>query len=192
MNPQTQALLLSASTLRMLPHIAIFLANRKLFATDLLKVQDGKPTVLNFIKACTRERTFRNLFYYRIGEYLSAPIRWLLPPEPTLHIWCPEIGACCHFEHNYATYLNAERIGCNFYCLQLVTLGNDSQQRRPVIGDNVSIFTGATVFGGITIGNNVTIGAGCVVHRSVPDGCTVVGNPAFIVRRNGQRVNEPL
>ena len=192
MNPRIQALLLSASTLRMLPHIAIFLAKKEAIAADLLKVQDGKPTVLNFIKACTRERTFRNLFYYRIGEYLSAPIRWLLPPEPTLHIWCPEIGAGCHFEHNYATYLNAERIGSNFYCLQLVTLGNDSQLRRPVIGDNVSIFTGATVFGGITIGNNVTIGAGCVVRKSVPDGCTVVGNPAVIVRRNGQKVNQPL
>ena len=192
MNPRIQALLLSASTLRMLPHIAIFLAKKEAIAADLLKVQDGKPTVLNFIKACTRERTFRNLFYYRIGEYLSAPIQWLLPPEPTLHIWCPEIGAGCHFEHNYATYLNAERIGSNFYCLQLVTLGNDSQLRRPVIGDNVSIFTGATVFGGITIGNNVTIGAGCVVRKSVPDGCTVVGNPAVIVRRNGQKVNQPL
>ena len=107
MNPITQALILSASTLRMLPHIAIFLAKRKKIAADLQKVQDGKPTILNFIKACTRERTFRNLFYYRIGEYLSAPIQWLLPPERTLNIWCPSIGSGAHFEHNYATYLNA-------------------------------------------------------------------------------------
>lgn len=192
MNPQTQALLLSASTLRMLPHIAIFLANRKLFATDLLKVQDGKPTVLNFIKACTRERTFRNLFYYRIGEYLSAPIRWLLPPEPTLHIWCPEIGAGCHFEHNYATYLNAERIGENFYCLHLVTLGNDRHGHRPTVGNNVKIFTGATVFGGVTIGDNVTIGAGAVVNSDVPGNATVAGNPARIVKLNGEKVDLPL
>ena len=61
MNPLTQTLLLSASTLRMLPHIAIFLAKRKAIADDLQKVQDCQPTVLNFIKACTRERTFRNL-----------------------------------------------------------------------------------------------------------------------------------
>ena len=141
MNPITQTLLLSASTLRMLPHIAIFLVKKKSIATDLLKVQDGKPTVLNFIKACTRERTFRNLFYYRIGEYLSAPIKWLLPPEHTLTIWCPQIGPGAHFEHNYATYLNAESIGSNFYCLQLVTLGN-GKGGRPTIGDNVSIYTG--------------------------------------------------
>ena len=177
MNPLTQALLLSASTLRMLPHIAIFLAKKKLLAADLQKVQDCQPTVLNFIKACTRERTFRNLFYYRIGEYLSAPIQWLLPPERTLTIWCP--GS--HFEHNYATYLNAESIGSNFYCLQLVTLGN-GKGGRPTIGNNVSIYTGATVYGGIRIGNNVKIAAGSVVFHDVPDNCIVAGNPAKVVK----------
>lgn len=113
-------------------------------------------------------------------------------PERTLHIWCPKIGEGCHFEHNYATYLNAERIGRNFYCLQLVTLGNDAQGRRPVIGDDVSIYTGATVFGGIRVGNHVVIGAGSVVRRDVPDNCTVVGNPARIVRMNGEKTNIPL
>ena len=181
MNPLTQTLLLSASTLRMLPHIALFLVKRKAIAADLQKVQDCKPTVLNFIKACTRERTFRNLFYYRIGEYLSAPIQWLLPPERTLVIWCPTIGPGAHFEHNYATYLNAESIGSNFYCLQLVTLGN-GKGGRPTIGDNVSIYTGATVYGGIRIGNKVKIAAGSVVFHDVPDNCVVAGNPATIVK----------
>ena len=181
MNPLTQTLLLSASTLRMLPHIAIFLVKRKAIAADLQQVQDRKPTVLNFIKACSRERTFRNLFYYRIGEYLSAPIQWLLPPERTLTIWCTCIGPGAHFEHNYATYLNAESIGSNFYCLQLVTLGN-GKGGRPTIGDNVSIYTGATVYGGIRVGNNVKIAAGSVVFHDVPDNCVVAGNPAVVVK----------
>jgi len=155
--------LLSLSALRMVPHIALYLACRRRIDADLAKVQDRKPTVLNFIKACTRERTFRNLFYYRIGDYLAAPVKWLLPPERTLNIWCPSIGPGAHFEHNYATYLNAEAIGKDFYCLQLVTLGNGKDGRRPTIGDNVSIMTGAIVFGGIHIGDNVTIGAGAVV-----------------------------
>ena len=138
---------------------------------------------------CTRQKVFRNLFYYRLGEYVSVFIQWLLPPERSLHIWCPSIGPGAHFEHNYATYLNAERIGSDFYCLQLVTLGNDKQGRRPVIGDHVSIYTGATVFGGIRVGDGVTIGAGAVVSKDVPDHCTVVGNPATIVRQNGEKVN---
>lgn len=192
MNPYAQAVILSASTLRMLPHILLYLCRRKTIDTDLEKYSADGRGVRAFIKVCTRQRVFRNLFYYRLGEYVSVFIKWMMPPERTLNIWCPDIGEGCHFEHNYATYLNAERIGRNFYCLQLVTLGNDSKGKRPIIGDNVSIYTGATVFGGITIGNNVTIGANSVVNRDVPDNCTVVGNPATIVRLNGQKVNIKL
>ena len=47
-------------------------------------------------------------------------------------------------------------------------------------------------FGPIKIGNNVVIGAGSVVTKSVPDNCTVVGNPARIIRRDGIKVNESL
>ena len=191
MNPVTQTLILSASTLRMLPHIALFLIHRDKVREDLLKVQDQRDSVLNFIKVCTREKTFRNLFYYRMGEYRSAFISWLLPPEKTMHIWCPQIGPGAHFEHSYATYLNAQSIGQNFYCLQLVTLGN-GKNGAPRIGNNVRIMTGATVFGDITVGDNVTIGANTVVNKDVPTGCTVVGNPARIVKQNGQKVNIQL
>jgi serine O-acetyltransferase len=110
-----------------------------------------------------------------MGDYRSVFIKWMLPPESTLHIWCPSIGEGCHFEHNYATYLNAESIGCNFYCLQLVTLGNGKDGRRPVIGNDVKIYTGATIFGGIMIGDGATIGAGAIVMHDVPPGKTVVG-----------------
>lgn len=192
MNPYAQAVILSASTLRMLPHIALYLMKKRQIDADLRKYSADGTGVGAFIKVCTRQRVFRNLFYYRLGEYVSVFIKWLLPPERTLTIWCPEIGEGCHFEHNYATYLNAERIGRDFYCLHLVTLGNDSQGQRPVIGDGVSIYTGATVFGGIHIGNNVTIGAGAVVSKDVPANCTVVGNPAVIVRKDGERVNIKL
>jgi serine O-acetyltransferase len=77
--------------------------------------------------------------------------------------------------------LNAESIGRNFYCLQLVTLGN-GKGGRPTIGDNVSIYTGAIVYGGIRIGNNVKIAAGSVVFHDVPDNCIVAGNPAVVVK----------
>lgn len=192
MNPYTQAALLTASTLRMIPHIGLYLLHRREIDADLEKYsQDGKG-LRAFIKVATRQRVFRNLFYYRMGEYRSVFIKWLLPPERTLNIWCPSIGEGCHFEHNYATYLNAESIGRNFYCLQLVTLGNDSQGKRPTIGDNVSIYTGATVFGGITIGDNVIIGAGAVVRKDVPANCTVAGNPAVIVKQDGVKTNIKL
>jgi len=192
MNRYAQTAILTASTCRMIPHIILYLLHRKSIDADLAKYSPDKPDTLTFIKICTRQQVFRNLFYYRMGEYRSVFIKWLLPPEHTLHIWCPSIGEGCHFEHNYATYLNAESIGRNFYCLQNVTLGNNEEGKRPTIGDDVSIYTGATIFGDVHIGNKVKIGAGCVVHTNVPDNCTVVGNPAVIVKKDGQKVRIEL
>jgi serine O-acetyltransferase len=192
MNPYAQAVILSASTLRMVPHIILYLVKRRIIDPDLEKYSADGTGVSAFIKVATRQRVFRNLFYYRLGEYVSVFIKWMLPHERTLNIWCPSIGPGAHFEHNYATYLNAEQIGSDFYCLHLVTLGNDKDGRRPVIGDHVSIYTGATVFGGITIGNHVTIGAGSVVSKNVPDNCVVAGNPAYIIRQDGKKVKIAL
>jgi serine O-acetyltransferase len=171
MNPIVQTIILSASAVRMLPHIALYLLHKKEIDADLLKVQDRKPTVLNLIKACTRERSFRNLFYYRMGEYRSVFISWLLPPERTMTIWCPHIGKGAHLEHSYATYLNAESIGDDFYCLQMVTLGN-GKGGRPTIGNDVKIYTGATVFGGIHIGNRIFLRQ--TIFHTVIDHFTII------------------
>lgn len=64
--------------------------------------------------------------------------------------------------------------------------------KRPIIGDNVTIFANSVVIGGITIGDNSQIGAGSVVIRDVPDNCIVAGNPARIIRKNGIKTNIKL
>lgn len=52
---------------------------------------------------------------------------------------------------------------------------------RPVhIGANVWIGGGALLLPGVSVGDDAIIGAGSVVTRDVPDGATVVGNPARI------------
>lgn len=75
-------------------------------------------------------------------------------------------------------------IGANSYIYQQVTIGDDGKDYRhvPVIGDNVSIGAGAKLLGKITIGNNVKIGANAVVVDDVPDGATVVGPKARIIK----------
>ena len=51
------------------------------------------------------------------------------------------------------------------------------------VGDNCYFGTGCTILGPVKIGNNVTVGAGAVVIHDIPDGCTVVGVPAKIIKR---------
>lgn len=78
--------------------------------------------------------------------------------------------------------LNAEKIGENFSCIHCTTLGKKGD-KRPVIGNNVSLGANVTIIGGVHIGDNVVVGAGSVVIKNIPDGCVVAGNPARIIRR---------
>lgn len=50
------------------------------------------------------------------------------------------------------------------------------------VGMGTLVGAGAVIHPNITIGNNVIIGAGATVLRDVPDGKTVVGTPARIIR----------
>ena len=54
------------------------------------------------------------------------------------------------------------------------------QKRHPTIGDRAIIGSGAQVLGPISVGANAIVGANAVVLRDVPEGATVVGNPARI------------
>lgn len=71
--------------------------------------------------------------------------------------------------------------GCKIY--QGVTIGCKSKE-YPVIGNDVTIFPGAKVIGGIKIGDNAVIGTNSVVLHDVADNYTVAGNPARVIKRN--------
>lgn len=65
----------------------------------------------------------------------------------------------------------------------------EKTDQRAVIGNNVMICAGSIVIGNVDIGDNVTIGAAAVVTKDVPDNCVVAGNPARIIKKDGQIVN---
>jgi serine O-acetyltransferase len=91
--------------------------------------------------------------------------------------------------HSIGVVINSQvRAGSNVVIEHGVTIGAEKRQ-TPVLGDRVFIGAGAKIIGGVRIGSHVKIGANAVVTRDVPDGATVVGVPARIVRLNGQRVD---
>ena len=53
------------------------------------------------------------------------------------------------------------------------------------IGDHSFVGAGAVILNGLKVGRRVTVGAGAVVIRDVPDGATVVGNPARVLASKG-------
>ena len=56
----------------------------------------------------------------------------------------------------------------------------------------VLISSGAKVLGPFKVGDDVKIGAGSVVLKEVPPGCTVVGIPGTIVKKNGKPHTQDL
>lgn len=68
--------------------------------------------------------------------------------------------------------------GCWIY--QNVTIG-EANRKAPEIGDDCLIGAGAVIIGGVKVGRHVRIGAGAVVSTDIPDGCTVVSQPARII-----------
>jgi serine O-acetyltransferase len=110
----------------------------------------------------------------------------------TLFINCPTIGPGLFIQHGFATIIEAKSIGKNCWINQQVTIGFSNERDCPVIHDNVIIIAGVKIIGNVIIGNNSKIGANSVVVKNVPENCTVVGIPSYIVKRNGLKVKEYL
>lgn len=89
--------------------------------------------------------------------------------------------------HSQGVVINTSvRGGRNVLIEHQVTIGAEKGV-SPVIGDNVFIGAGAKVLGGVNIGAGAKVGANAVVVHDVPEGATVVGIPARVVKTgNGE------
>lgn len=191
-----------------LPHIIFFKrsSQKNIIEKDIerwVQVYDpqraNNPAVKNLDWLIREYKEFRNVFYYRIGgcttflgKLLFRLSKVLYKPMDTLFIRTPSIGPGLFIQHGFATTIGAHKIGENCWINQQVTIGYKGKDNRPTIGNNVRISCGAKVLGRLTIGDNAVVGANAVVVKNVPPDCTVAGVPAHVIKRNGQRVNEPL
>jgi serine O-acetyltransferase len=126
--------------------------------------------IAGFIFLLQTYREFRSLFYYRIGG-LKYFVKWYAPPRRNLLIGTDHIDGGLYIHLGFSSVIGAKSIGKNCMIYQQVTIGSFSG--KPVIGDNVTIASGAVIIGKIKIGNNVHIGANATVMRNIPDNTTV-------------------
>lgn len=138
---------------------------------------------------------YRSVLYWRMGG-LRYFISWWAPGERVLHLVQPKdsVGPGLVIHHGHSSRVACKQIGCNCQIWHNVTTGIDRPLvgGRPIIGDNVRICAGAIVLGGIKVGDNSTIAAGSVVLKNVPANAVVAGNPALLVKLNGQKVVPPV
>lgn len=182
--------------IRFWPHLIIFLfsKNKTLIREDLQAYKKEyslkNSDIFALLILLYNNKSFRTLFYHRIG-ILKWLIKFLAPGMQNLSLTKTPIGGGLLLFHAYCTIIDAESIGKNCRIVSNVTIGYKNG-KRATIKDNVEILANAVIFGGITIGNNCVIGPGAVVHKSIPDNCVVVGNPAYILKQDGVIVNKKL
>ncbi len=112
-----------------------------------------------------------------------------------------EIGARCKIQ-SHTFVCEGVRIGDEVFVGHSVTFINDKHPRatnasgalqgaadweliETVVADGASIGSGSVILGGVVIGRAATVGAGSVVTADVPEGATVAGNPARLLRSTG-------
>jgi serine O-acetyltransferase len=190
-------LFLLFSTIRLLPHYILFNfhSNNKIIKYDVLRwlkvIGYNNNFHFGFIFLMSFYPEYRNLFYKRIGK-IHLTINWLCPKMNTLFIATNDIGPGLFIQHGFATIIAAKSIGKDCWINQQVTIGYSNKTDTPELGDNVVVNAGAKIIGKVKVGNNSIVGANAVVVKNVPDNCTVVGVPAYIIRRNGVKVKEEL
>ena len=175
----------------------VFTSNRDIIAKDVCKAMSLWPYKFSIITSLVyllwSDRFFRNLYYKRIGNFSFFLSLFAKPSESFVLDSSMIIGEGMMCIHPFSTVINAERIGKNFTVRNDVTIGNNDsiigKISRPVIGDNVTVNVHSVIVGDITVGDNVIVGAGCILFKSVPDNCVVVGNPARIIKKDGISVN---
>lgn len=140
-------------------------------------------TALNWLLLHKPE--YRSLLLHRfrkspktLGSVLHfAVTRIFWKPMEVLYIGTEEIGGGLFIQHGFSTIICAKRIGENCWINQQVTIGYNGLE-YPTLEDNVQVYCGAKVLGGITMHNNSAAAAGAVVVRDVPENTVVGGVPA--------------
>ena len=147
---------------------------------------------------------FHALLYYRLAHTLWVH-GWYLSGRFVSHVGRmltgieihpgARIGQRLFIDHGMGVVIGeTAEIGDDVLLYQGVTLGGTGKvtgKRHPTIGNDVIVGSGAQVLGPIRVGDGARIGAAAVVVKEVPNGATMVGNPARQVGRRSAAGEAP-
>ena len=128
--------------------------------------------------------------FHLLARIISQTIRFFTGIE--IHPGA-KIGKNLFIDHGMGVVIGeTSEIGDNVTIYHAVTLGGISpsidserqrhEKRHPTIGNDVVIGSGAQIIGPIKVGNGSRIAANAVVVNNVPEGATMVGVPAKVIK----------
>jgi len=177
------------------------------FLEDLRVVQRHDPAATNVLETLLCHSPLHAILLHRIAHSLHVRFRIPLLPRmlSTLARFLTgveihpgaRIGRRFFIDHGAGVVIGeTSEIGDDCVLFHNVTLGGTGKhrgKRHPTLENNVFVGTGATLLGPITVGSNAKIGANSFIRmHDVPADCTAAGSPARVVKRSGERVDEPL
>jgi serine O-acetyltransferase len=174
---------------------------------DIKAVRQNDPAAKSTIETMLCHTPLHAILMHRVAHFLHKRLH--IPIIPRLvsvaaHWWTgveihpgATIGNGFFIDHGTGVVIGeTAEIGDNCVIFHNVTMGGTGKhhgKRHPTIEDNVFIGTGAVLLGPIRVGRNSKIGANSfIIMHDVPPNCTVVGTPAKIVKRDGEKVDEDL
>lgn len=168
---------------------------------DIKSVLERDPAARNGVEVFLLYSGIHAIFWHRIAHsfykrkmrftarFISQATRFFTGIE--IHPGAT-IGKGLFIDHGMGVVIGETTvIGDNCTIYQGATLGGTGKEkgkRHPTLGNNVVVGSGAKILGPFTVGDNSKIAAGAVVLSEVPPNSTCVGVPARIVRREGVKV----
>ncbi len=178
-------------------------SNYKIILQDIQAIMDRDPATRSKLEAVVCSSGLHAIMVHRLSHtlwkhnfllaarILSQITRFFTGIE--IHPGA-QIGSGFMIDHGMGVVIGETAVvGNNVTLYHDVTLGGRKfydengkklEKRHPTIGDNVTIGSGAQILGPITIGKNVKIGSNAIVIKDIPDNCTVVNTPAYIVKKS--------
>ena len=172
---------------------------------DIQQIKERDPAALNSLEVALLYSGFHAVLAHRIAHKLhqkDMPMLARAVSQYAKHLTGIEIhpgatiGRGLFIDHGTGVVIGETTvIGDNCTIYQGATLGGTGKhtgKRHPTLGNNVMVGAGAKVLGPFKVGDNTKIAAGAVVLEELPENCTAVGIPAKVVICDGKRIEQDL